>query len=291
MRLRVLILLMSLAAVLHSRAKEVAAEVFPFEFREGLLWVAVQVPQTNRVLHFLLDSGAEASVVDLTTAKSLGLKLGARVDVRGVRTSTEAYWSGIVWAKAGSTALPNRWLALDLAPLSGSCERRVDGLIGLDFFRNKIVQIDFRDGKVRRIDAGRDNNQVENAAVALEVRRCGMCIRASINGQRAAPFRVDTGCASGLQWVVGSKLLRGCPSKLAVGLAELGIPQTRTKVKIGNHELVDVETGLHDTAIFEGESGLLGNSVLCQFETLTIDAVRGKLVLGPRRAPSEATAH
>jgi hypothetical protein len=52
----------------------------PFESAGGLVWLRVEVPQSTGPLNFLLDSGASASVINLPTAKELGLKLGQRVD-------------------------------------------------------------------------------------------------------------------------------------------------------------------------------------------------------------------
>ena len=92
--------------------------------------------------------------------------------------------------------------------------------------------------------------------------------------------RVDTGCATAFQWVTLKERAGRCTSKLAVGLAELSIPQTMTGVRIGNHCLDAVPTGLHRKAIFPGESGLLGNGLLARFGVVTIDAKSGRLILG-----------
>jgi hypothetical protein len=257
---------------------------FPFEFREGLLWVEVQVPESERVLKFLLDSGAEASVVNLETAKELRLALGQRAEVVGVGVSTDAYWTGTRSAKAKDVTLPNRLLALDLGKLSRSCQTPVDGLIGADFFKGKSVQIDFRESKVRLLASGTRSS----ADIApLEVRRCGMRVKVSVDGKKARWFRVDTGCATPLQWVTGAVSPKDCTRKVAVGLTEMGIPQTRTTVKIGCEVLAEVATGLHPSAIFEGEAGLVGNGLLSQFGTVTIDTLAAKLVLGPRFVSAE----
>lgn len=254
---------------------------FPVEFREGLLWVKVKVPESARLLNFLLDTGAEASVMNLQTARELGLSLGRRVGVRGVGVSTDAYWTGTQSATANGVELPDQFLALDLGKLSGSCDRRVDGLVGADFFRGKSVQINFRESEVRLIAFGRPS--VTGNTVPLEVRRCGMRVKASINGEKPQWFRLDSGCASALQWVTARVNPKDCTSKMAVGLAAVGIPQTRASVKIGREVLRDVETGLHRSAIFDGEAGLVGNGLLAQFESVTIEAARGRLILGPRR--------
>jgi hypothetical protein len=85
--------------------------------------------------------------------------------------------------------------------------------------------------------------------------------------------------------VTSKKRADRCTSKLAVGLAELSIPQTMTSLRIGNHQIDTVPTGLHSKAIFPGESGLLGNGLLAQFGVVTIDAKSGRLFLGRSLAP------
>ncbi len=280
MRLLLLSFLLAKLWLCNCQGGDVSKAEFPFEFREGLLWVKVQVPESERVLNFLLDSGAEASVVNLQTAKDLGLPLGRRAEVRGVGVSMEAYWTGTRSAKANEVTLPNQLLALDLGKLSRSCKCSVDGLIGADFFRDRVVQIDFLESKVRLLAPSTTSTA---DAAPMDVRRCGMRVKASIDGKRARWFRVDTGCATPLQWVTGDVSTKDCTSKVAVGLAEMGIPQTRTSVKIGAEVLSDVETGLHSALIFDGEAGLVGNGLLGQFDTITIDAVGRRLVFGARR--------
>ncbi len=66
-------------ALLRAEAAPTTLTEFPFEFREGLLWVEVNVPQSKKPLNFLVDTGAGVSVINLSTAKRIGLKLGREV--------------------------------------------------------------------------------------------------------------------------------------------------------------------------------------------------------------------
>lgn len=250
----------------------------PLEFRDGLLWMEVCVPQNQEPLHFLLDSGASVSVVNLSTARRLGLELGPRVRVTAVATTLTGHWPVKLSAKASQLELPSEYVALDLSKLSGACSRSVDGLIGADFFRDRIVEIDYAAQKLRVLaavpsDAGTNS-------VPLETRRCGFRVAVNVNGSKGLLVRVDTGCATAFQWVTSKERAQRCTSKLAVGLAELSIPQTVTSIRIGGHSLDAVPTGLHRKAIFPGESGLLGNGLLAQFGVVTIDAKAGRLILG-----------
>ncbi len=280
-RLTALYALLISCELSNVQAAEVSKTEFPFEFREGLLWVRVQVPESTHVLNFLLDSGAQVSVVNLETAKELGLALGRHAEVRGVEVTADAFWTAVRSAKASEVDLPNQLLALDLGKLSRSCSCRVDGLIGADFFLGRVVQLDFDKSKVRLLAP--DSAKIGGLS-DLDIRRCGLRVKASVNGKKPKWFRLDTGCATPLQWVTGDVHPKDSTSKVAVGLAELAIPQARTTVKLGSETLADVETGLHGSAIFDGEAGLVGNGLLSRFETVTIDSIHSKLVLGPRLA-------
>src|SRR5258706_10524478 len=134
-------LLLSLAIITTVRAAEV-----PLRYRDGMLWVTVQ---TDRPLNFLVDTGAAASVMDCATAGRLGLRLGERVDVRGVGTQAAGYWTQPVAVRVGETAFKQKFLAVDLQNLSRVCDRHVDGLLGADFFRGRVVQIDYANEKLR----------------------------------------------------------------------------------------------------------------------------------------------
>ena len=79
------------------------------------------------------------SVINLSTAKRIGSKLGREVRVHGVQTTLKGYWRQHMSAKVGDVELPREYLAVDLEKLSSSCERSVDGLLGADSFRGRTV--------------------------------------------------------------------------------------------------------------------------------------------------------
>jgi hypothetical protein len=78
MRLLLFCMILQALALVRSSAGQLPPSEFPFQLREGMLWVVVRVPETPRELEFLLDSGAEASVIDLQTARNIGLTMGTR---------------------------------------------------------------------------------------------------------------------------------------------------------------------------------------------------------------------
>ena len=269
------------AAALTGVQADPASE-FPFEFREGLLWIEVNVPQSKAPLNFLVDTGAGVSVINLSTAKRIGLKLGRQVMVHGVQTMLTGYWQQRMLAKVGEVELPRAYLAVDLDKLSSSCERPVDGLVGADFFRGRVVQIDFEAQRIRLLKPEKAGKAGES--LPLPLRSCGMRVPIRVNDHKRQWVRLDTGCATALQWVTSDVRPEQCGRKMAIGLAEISIPQAVTTVGIGEHEFGNVPTGLHETAIFPGEAGLLGNGLLYRFSTVTIDAKAGRVMLGERRS-------
>jgi hypothetical protein len=100
-----------------------------------------------------------------------------------------------------------------------------------------------------------------------------------INGGKPQWLRVDTGCASPLQWVAGQAAAESAPRQIAVGLAEVAIPQAQTSVRLGQLEFKDVPTGLQSRRFLAGETGLLGTGLLERFSVITIDTRARRLVL------------
>jgi hypothetical protein len=229
-------------------------------------------------LNFLVDTGAGISVINRPVAEELGLNLGRKVTVHGVNALIEGRLVDGVRAQLCGVSLPRAWLAVDLSKLSNACERPVDGLVGADFFRGRIVEIEFSANKVRVLTSCRPNPR--DVVLPLVVGASGMRVPISVDQQNKAWVRLDTGCASSLQWVTSDRQNDGCPRQVAIGLAELSIAQTTLPVRLGGHRFENVPVGLHSAAIFPGEAGLLGNGLLSAFGTVTIDARGGRLILG-----------
>jgi len=250
-----------------------------FEYSEGLLWVQIEIPQSARPLNFLFDTGAEVSVINADTVAALGLSAGGKIQVQGVQTTTTGHWPVRLAAKAGNLDLPKNYLSLDLSQLAQSCNRPLDGLLGADFIQGKVVEIDFESHRLRFCDG----ISPAKSDIKLPLKISGKCFCAPVrvNHQKQQWVRLDTGCATALQWVTSNAEARTGPARPAIGLAGLAIPQVQTTVSLGGQQFDQVPTGLHRRAIFSGEAGLLGNGLLSRFKTVTIDTKSARLVLRP----------
>ena len=282
MRLRLLISISAFALLMKLQAATAASTEIPIEYSEGLIWIKATVAKGSEPLNLLLDTGAGASALNTTAAERLGLKPGRRICARGVETTLTGYSVKPVALTSAGFEIPGPSMAVNLQKLSDSCSRPIDGLLGADFFRGRIVQIDFDACKLRIL---RDTVPLHSEGkMPLQFRPCGIRVLISVNHGKPEWVRLDTGCASALQWVTTKVRAEDCDRKPAIGLSEVSIPQTETTVQLGSSQFENVPTGLHKSPIFQGESGLLGNGLLCRFARITIDARAGSLVLESRRS-------
>ncbi len=266
-------------ALLVCASRLIAATPIPFQFRDGMVWLKVAVAGTSEPLNFLLDSGAGASVLDLATARRLGVKFGARQNIQGVHSRSVAYRVEGFAARAAGVAIPSSLLAVDLSGPSRACHQRIDGLLGADFFRGRIVQIDFASQAIRLLQRG-EVNEAGCEILPLTTRNDALCARISVDGNAPEWLRLDTGCNTTLEWVVtGDKAKKlGVPT---IGVNSGSVRELHTDVQLGAKRLSAVKTGIHTEQMFSGEAGLIGNGLLSRF-TITIDATKRRILLSNR---------
>lgn len=256
--------------------RQVEAE-FPFELRDGFIWVKVAAKESAVPLNFILDSGAAVSTLNADSATRLGLSGGQRVTVKGVGSSTVGYWPQRLNAQVDSVRLPRSFLVVDLCNLQASCQCPVDGLIGADFFDGKIVKMDFAARKVRLL---RSTETISGEVIQLKKRRDVWQVPLSVNDSATAWFRLDTGCATPLQWVTASAP-KTSSSRVTVALTEMSLPVTETTVQLGKTTLTELQTSVHRSEIFSGEAGLVGVGLLSRFSSVTLDGKANRLILTP----------
>lgn len=248
--------------------------VLPFEYRDGLIWV--QVVSAGRTHHFVLDSGAGSTVLNLETARQLGMKLGTGQTVQAVQSEAVAFRVHGFSANVAGITLNSNPLAMDLSHVSRSCSRQIDGLIGQEFFRGRIVQIDYKTHCIRVLEkTGTDSCCA--ACLPLQLHNDAMCVPVSVDGTKGRWTRLDTGCDDGLHWVAGnekSKRIKAASLAFSHSMND----STRSTVQLGNERIEGVRTVFHKDAIFAGEAGLLGNGILSKYK-VTIDSVSHRVLL------------
>jgi len=103
----------------------------------------------------LLDTDTDPSAVDLTMAKEIGLKLDSHaVPASGGGTSKNvAYETKVALINVGTLETKNVEAgAIDLSTVSTQLGKKIDGVLGYSFLKNRIVQIDYPAKVVRFFD-------------------------------------------------------------------------------------------------------------------------------------------
>jgi hypothetical protein len=280
MRIRGLFMIILGAALCRAAAgPESTVREFPFEFRDGLIWIQVQFVESAVPQNFLLDSGAGLSVINLPAIRRMGSLTGRRMAVHGVGATTTGYWPQHLSARDGSLPLPSSLLAVDLSELGRACRRTVDGLVGADFFDSHVVQIDFTARRIRLLASS--DGLINRTTLPLEIHGRALQVPVRVNDGPPQWVRLDTGCAAALHWVAARVRPQDCIPSLSVALTTVAVNMTQTSVELAGLRFDGVPTGIHTQNIFEGEAGLLGNELLSRFSKVTIDAKAKRVILEP----------
>ena len=128
----------------RSGAPDVVA--IPFELAGRHIIVKVTVG-ASRPLSFVFDTGAHAAIIRMDVAKELGLRLEGEVRSGGAGpgTQTGSFVRGAQWSLVGlSGGAQPLSLALPLPELSPAAGRPLDGIIGGEFIREFVVELDYQ---------------------------------------------------------------------------------------------------------------------------------------------------
>jgi hypothetical protein len=136
--------------------------------------IVIDVRAGGRPLSFVLDTGDRYAVIDLDRAKELGMSLGREVQAvgAGAQSTTGAFVQDSTFTIPG---IPGFYqpltLALPLKDLSPRLGQNLDGIIGADFIRQFVVELDYQ-AKVIRLqgkDAFKYSGPGESIPIDLNV--------------------------------------------------------------------------------------------------------------------------
>ncbi len=248
------------------------ARDIPFDFVDGYILLHASVDAHPVTL--ILDSGASASVLSLEAARRLHLALGEPQPVDGVDASATAYKIDPASPSANGVPLGKVGLAIELRNAAQLCSEPVDGLIGANFFKGRVTEIDYAHKRLRLLADAPAGGE----SLPLRAENGVYCLPVSVNGSKPRWTRLDTGCNDALHWVVPRLAAAQARRGVSIGFITDTQDETLTAIRLGRLALPHVETALHGSAIFPGEAGLLGSEVLAQYR-VTIDARGGRIFL------------
>jgi hypothetical protein len=117
----------------------------PFELSSNLIFIRVRVNGSAQSLSFLLDSGVSRSMLDVKMAQALGLKLkGVDIGSTPVGSFNFSYVDNVSFNLNGVN-LPHREIvAAALGSFESILGRRVDGILGYDFFQDHVIELSYQ---------------------------------------------------------------------------------------------------------------------------------------------------
>lgn len=223
-------------------------------------------------MNFVLDSGAEQTVLDAHVAKELQIKLTKGERVRTVHGSQRACRAETIHIDSGTSRnsfrFSTRPLVIDLSKESRALRSRIDGLLGADFFEGRSVKIDFKKSRIHVWSTWKP----EPHAIKLTLSRSHGAMFLSLTAA-ASPLqrvRLDTGCSRSLCWtppVRSSSLRWGWRNGKTI----------KVDVTLGPLSMSNVPTDVYRQPLFPGEDGLLGTGFLRLFDSVWIDSTNNRI--------------
>jgi predicted aspartyl protease len=122
---------------------------FHFRADSGLIVVQVEIwgPVGNTMLQLALDTGATTSLISQSRLIFLGYDPSVQANRVQITTGSSVEFAARIsvdMIKAlGRTSVSFPVIAHNLPPNTG-----IDGLLGLDFLRGKVLRVDFQKGEI-----------------------------------------------------------------------------------------------------------------------------------------------
>ncbi|HVP36728.1 MAG TPA: aspartyl protease family protein [Terriglobales bacterium] len=264
----------------------------PFELANNHIYIKVLVNGTHPA-SFLLDTGAGASCIDLTFAKSIGLEVAGKFEAKGVGGSEDAGFLDLQSLQLGDlTMSKQKIISLNLNPMNIYEGREMDGIIGYDFLSRFVFEIDYQNSRVTFYEPQSFKYTGKGEALDIELYGNTPHLKATVDGKYEGMFTLDTGSRKSLDlhapFVKENGFLKRYPDAIeAFGGAGVGGEtkslQTRIKaIQIGNFTIKEPITGLSlaEEGAFKSEKtqGNIGGGILKRFD-VTFDYDHKKVFL------------
>ena len=191
----------------------------------GLVFVAVTVNGTP--MSFIVDSGAESTVLNESRLGKLGLvATGTFAAGAGGGDVTVGYVPHVTYQVGGATLHDQIVSAIPLDALEAPLGRRLDGILGYDFLSRFVVELDYKHGQLHLRE--RDGyHHAPGAPVAITLEDSTPFVDATVVLPGLAPlpghFTLDTGCLCQVSlfapYIDEHRLLAAVPDAKAAGFS------------------------------------------------------------------------
>jgi predicted aspartyl protease len=279
--LSLVVLLLLAAAAPELRAADVRFQLV----RDALVLVPVTANDEAPV-YFMLDTGADTTIVDTALAKKMGLAPLKQVQQFTV-TGKQMVDVGVLakLAVGGAQAEGLRVLEQDLSGLRHGLDGRIVGILGQNFLSRFNYLVDYRTRRLRIEEADEIRSSMEGEIVPVEVLEHRMIVSAQAGSKGSAKLRLllDSG-ANALVLMGKAALAVDCPNlKTKMEMSSAGVAPMHTgwvDLTIAAHVFRDVPVSLIGNALPQSiGDGLLPMAL---FDRVYVNHAQGYVMLNPR---------
>jgi predicted aspartyl protease len=268
----------------------------PFELFGNLILVQVRVNDSDS-LRFILDTGADTSVIDAQRAKALRLKPQGKIVASGAAGSAEATFTrGVSVSLSGVELLDQTIYVLPLESLS-ALGRKIDGVLGNDVLKEFVVQIDYSAGTINLYEPRSYRYSGAGKIVPLTMDEGLLFVSASVTPEGRAPieakFEIDSGSTGAIllntPFVERHNLLATVPKAIQTNSGGVGGTAKMLRGRVNNVRLgrfVIDHPITHFSQATQGDyasskyDGLIGDQILRRFKVI-VDYSRRQMILEP----------
>lgn len=286
----------------------IGAHVIPAEYRAGVYFAKATINGAGP-FWFTVDTGATLTVIDLRTARRLGLPvrdLGPRQNVGTGAGPTLMGTTRRAVIRVGDLApfVPNRLYVVAVGANAGLLGHQIDGVLGTDFLSRHVMEFNYRAGTITAHDPGAFRHGSREAPLSIRLERNRLLAPATLtlpDGELlSARLLIDTGSNTRLilnaPFVRRHRLIERFPSSTLTasyginGLTTSSLITARllalgaATIEHPNTGLSRETSGLHASADFDG---IIGAELLKAFRVV-VDYPRRQLILEPPGATSPA---
>ena len=279
----------------------------PFELVSNHIYLKVKVNDYPH-LSFLLDTGARSNYLDLSKAGELEIKKVDRKKAKRVGGSDDVSFFKLDSIKVGSinpsqdgsdlaqneilTLFNQTMMGISLSQVEKFDGKKLDGILGYDFFKKFVVEIDYLNHILTICEPEEFNYTGDGEVLKIDLEWNIPKIKAVVDGEHEGIFKIDIGSRNSVDlyapFVKKHKLLKKYPKHLetpvgfgVTGPAE-GVVGRIKSFKLGRFLINSPVTGFYseDESPFGSPkvAGRIGGGILKKFKVI-FDYLHYRMIL------------
>jgi Periplasmic protease len=272
---------------IQANAKPKKIESIPFEMVGSYVVITVKINDSSP-LNLILDSGIRNTIItELEPADKISLNYSDVKDMMGLGGGThlEAFTSNFNTLKVGKLKLENKTVYVlqeDVFNLSKHSGTKINGLIGVDFFQDHVVEIDYSSKHIRFYDSKNFETPKGYSMLPIMIESQKMFVELTVlqtdSTRKQVKMLMDTGAELNAWFQTSSKESVRIPPKWVQGTIGEGLNGIITgkyshipQICFGNFCLKNAIVSFPDSATINGivsnskRDGTVGSQLLSRF--------------------------